>query len=185
MGLWTYLPAYYSNLCVWDDLPDFAVYSFPAPPGLPAPGTLMEWFLEGYGVVACEPSGILNLNRYLPVSVEQVRLVREIEMLADGNLTFSIGFSDVLSLQVDEQVIFSGENLFHSSPHWAERGYVSLDQQVSIPLSQGRHRIAGRFAGKRVFWLWAGAQDRGRGIPPAARHQLLIGYDLPLKSLER
>jgi hypothetical protein len=53
---------------------------------------------------------------------------------------------------VDEQVIFSGENLYHSSPHWNERGYVSLDQQeVSIPLSQGRHRILADLQAKEYF----------------------------------
>jgi hypothetical protein len=141
VGVWSYLPAYFANLRVWDDLPDFAVHSFPTPPGVAARGTIMEWFLEGYGMVSCEPGGILNLNRYLPVPLQPVRLVREMEMPAAGNLTFNIGFSDVLNLQVDEQVIFSGENLFHNSPHWVERGYVNMDQQVSIPLSQGRHRI--------------------------------------------
>ncbi len=161
VGLWSYLPAYYSNLCIWDDLPDFALYSFPTPPGLPAPGTVLEWFLEGYGVVTCEPGGILNLNRYLPVSVGQVRLLREMEMLADGNLTFSVGFSDALSLQVDEQVIFAGENLFHSSPHWAERGYVSLDQQVSIPLSQGRHRILADLQATEYFGFGLALQIEG------------------------
>ena len=152
VGLWTYLPAYFANLCVWDDLPDFGLYSFPAPPAPPASGMLLEWFLEGFGVVACEPSGILNLNRYLPVSVTQVRLVRVLEMLSDGCLTFSLGFSDVLSLQVDEQVIFTGENLFHSSPHWAERGYVSQDQQeVSLRLSKGRHRLSAELRAKEYF----------------------------------
>ena len=151
VGLWTYLPAYFANLCIWDDLPDFGLYSFPAPSAPPAPGTLLEWFLEGYGVVACEPSGILNLNRYLPITVGKVRLVRELEMLADGCLTFCLGFSDELSLQVDEQVIFTGENLFHSSPHWAERGYVNLAQQVSIPLSQGRHCLAVDLQAKEYF----------------------------------
>jgi hypothetical protein len=152
VGLWTYLPAYYANLCVWDDLPDFERYSFPPSPILPAHTAIMEWFLEGYGAVSCEPGGILNLNRYLPVSVGQVRLAREIQMAEDGNLTFHIGFSDALSLEVDEQVIFSGENLYHSSPHWNERGYVSLDQQeVSIPCSQGRHRILADLQAKEYF----------------------------------
>jgi len=152
VGLWTYLPAYYSNLRIWDDLPDFARVSFPPSPTSPATSAVMEWFLEGYGVVACEPGGILNLNRYLPVSVGQVRLAREFALVDDGNLTFNIGFSDALSLEVDGQVIFSGENLFHSSPHWHERGYVSPDQQeVSLSLPRGRHRILADLQAKEYF----------------------------------
>jgi hypothetical protein len=152
VGLWTFLPAYFANLCLWDDLPDFARYSFPSAPTLPVHTPLMEWFLEGYGAVTCEPSGILNLNRYLPVSVREVHLVREIEITEAGDFTFRIGFSDVLSLQVDEQVIFTGENLFHSSPNWIERGYVSLEgQQVSLALSQGRHRITANLQATEYF----------------------------------
>jgi hypothetical protein len=170
VGLWTYLPAYYSNLCIWDDLPDFAFHSFPAPPEAPAAGTLMEWFLEGFGVVHCEPSGILNLNRYLLVSVEQVRLVREIEMAVDGCLTFDIGFSDELSLQVDDQVIFTGQNIFHNSPDWSERGYVSLDQQVSLPVCQGRHRIAATLRAREFFGFGMALNIKG------GEYQLLPAY---------
>ena len=151
VGLWTYLPAYFSNLRVWDDLPDFASYTFPAPPELPASGTLMEWFLEGFGKVTCEPGGILNLNRYLPVTVEHARLVRWIEMAESGTLTFRLGFSDVLLLQVDEQEIFDGENLFHNTPNWSERGYVSLDTRVSHPLSSGLHKLTATLQTKEFF----------------------------------
>lgn len=152
VGLWTFLPAYFANLRVWDDLPDFAHFSFPPAPTLPVRTPLMEWFLEGYGVAACEPGGILNLNRFLPATVREARLVREVDMEQAGDFTFRLGFSDVLSLQVDEQVVFSGENLFHSSPHWAERGYVSLEQgQVRIPLSQGKHRIVAHLQATEYF----------------------------------
>jgi len=151
VGLWTFLPAYFANLRVWDDLPDFAHYSFPPAPTLPVRTPVMEWFLEGYGALACEPGGILNLNRYLPVTVREVHLVREIEMVEAGDFTFRVGFSDVLALQVDGEVIFTGENLFHSSPHWTERGYVSLEQKVSIPLSQGMHRILAHLQAKEYF----------------------------------
>jgi hypothetical protein len=150
-GLWTYLPAIFANLRIWDDLPDFVRYSFPTPPEPPAAGTLMEWFLDGFGKVTCEPSGILNLNRYLPVGFEQVRLRRWIEMEESGSLTLRIGFSDALSLCVDEEEIFRGENLFHNSPHWAERGYVSMDTQVMQALTKGRHQLTAILQAKEGF----------------------------------
>lgn len=141
VGLWTYLPAYFCNLRVWDDLPDWSSISFPPLPAEQAPGTLTEWFLEGYGKVTCESSGILNLNRYLPVTVQETRLIRQVEVLESGSFTFDLGFSDDLILQVDDQVIFMGQNTFHDSPHWSERGYVSLEQQVRCTLPSGVHRI--------------------------------------------
>jgi hypothetical protein len=151
VGLWTYLPAYFSNLCVWDDPPDLTSDSYLPLIETPAVGIVTSWFLEGFGVVETEPSGILNLNRYLPISVDEVRLVRDIELPVDGNLTFKVGFSDELTLQVDEGIIFRGENLFHSSPNWDERGYVSLNNQISHPLNKGIHRVTAELKAKEYF----------------------------------
>jgi hypothetical protein len=149
--LWTYLPAYFSNLRIWDDAPAWAAISFPELDESVMPGTVSEWFLEGYGTVTCEPGGILNLNRYLPVSVNEVRLMRQVEVLEHGNFSFHTGYSDMLRLQVDEQVIFSGVNLFKSSPNWHERGYVSADHQVSHPLARGVHSISVTLKAKEFF----------------------------------
>jgi hypothetical protein len=41
-GLWTYLPAHFSNLRIWDDAPDFSAVSFPASPEKSSPGTVTE-----------------------------------------------------------------------------------------------------------------------------------------------
>jgi hypothetical protein len=150
-GLWTYLPAYFSNLCVCNDPPDFPPDSQLTPIENPAIGTVTEWFLEGFGKVTTEPSGILNLNRYLPISVDEVRLVQGIQLPEDGNLTFQVGFSDALTLQVDEEVIFRGENLYHNTPNWEERGYVSLSQQVSHHLSKGIHQLTAILKAKENF----------------------------------
>jgi hypothetical protein len=162
-GLWTYLPAIFANLRIWDDLPDFVRYSFPTPPEPPASGTLMEWFLDGFGEVTCEPSGILNLNRYLPGGGEQVYLRRWIEMEEDGNLSFSFGFSDELSLRVDEQEVFNGSNLFHNSPHWSERGYVSMDSRVTQTLTKGQHRLTAALQSKEGFGFGVALAIEGNG----------------------
>jgi hypothetical protein len=151
VGLWTYRPAYFCNWQVWDDLPDWSSPSIPAPHEPPALGVLTEWFLEGYGKVICEPGGILNLNRYLPVSVDQVRLVRWLELAQEAELTFTLGFSDELILQVDEQDIFSGQNIFHPSPEWSKRGYVCLDHRVRHRLTSGLHKITADLKATEYF----------------------------------
>lgn len=151
VGLWTYLPAYFSNLRIWDDAPDWSAYTFPTPTDEIALGMITEWFLEGFGRVACEPGGVLNLNRYLPNTVDQARLVQWIEMEENGSLDFNFGFSDELTLEVDGQVIFTGENLWHDTPDWSERGYVSMDHQVSHPLSQGRHCLTATLKTREPF----------------------------------
>ncbi|MGB7538160.1 MAG: hypothetical protein WBM17_06445 [Anaerolineales bacterium] len=141
IGLWTYKPAYFSNFRIWDETPGLSSAVFPSPPATHAPGTVDGWFMDGFGAMACEPSGILNLNRYLPASTREVRLVRRIEMREDGNLAFHIGFSDDLSLQVDEDIIFSGQNKWKDTPVWSDRGYASMDHGVRIDLTRGVHTL--------------------------------------------
>ncbi len=169
VGLWTYLPAHFSNLRIWDDTPDWTAISFPDLDESAMPGMVTEWFLEGYGTVACEPGGILNLNRYLPVSVTEVRLMRQVEVLEDGNFSFHTGFSDELTLQVDEQVIFSGVNLFNSSPKW-RRAWLREGGQPGEPsFATGSAHHQRNVEGKGILRFWIGAQDRGQGISVAAR----------------
>jgi hypothetical protein len=140
IGLWTYLPAYYCDLRVITlehDLP-------PAAAADPiAPGCLNEWFVEGFGSIGCEPTGIFNLNRYFPVALGEVRLTRSIEVLAAGPIDFDIGFSDDLTLQIDDQTIFTGQHHFQGmSKEWATRGYVEPTTHVQHTVAPGRHRLA-------------------------------------------
>jgi hypothetical protein len=151
IGLWTYKPAFFSNLRVWDDPPEFSMSSSPARPESRVPGTIDGWFLEGFGAVACEPNGILNLNRYLPVSVREVRLQRRMDLSEDGTLTFHIGFSDELSLKIDGQEIFSGSHTWKDSPEWAERGYVSPDHRGERALPRGVHTVTAELKATEYF----------------------------------
>ncbi|CAG0930389.1 hypothetical protein TFLX_01707 [Thermoflexales bacterium] len=139
IGLWTYLPAHYCDLRVTTlehDLP-------PAAPDQPIdPGNIDAWFVEGFGSIACEPTGILNLNRYLPLSVGEVRLSRWIDVTAADSIELDVGFSDELTLQIDDQVIFTGRNVFQSlSANWATRGYVEPTTHLRQALTPGRHRL--------------------------------------------
>ncbi|HTP10875.1 MAG TPA: hypothetical protein VMP08_21625, partial [Anaerolineae bacterium] len=107
IGLWTYLPAYYCDLSVTPlehDLPS-AVGNCPIDPD-----SIDEWFMAGFGVITCEPTRILNLNRYFPVALGEVRLTRLIDVLAAGPIELDVGFSDELTLQIDNKVIFTGQH---------------------------------------------------------------------------
>jgi hypothetical protein len=141
IGLWSYKPAFFSNLRIWDETPELSRAAFPACQPVPETGTVDGWFLEGFGAVSCEPSGILNLSRYLPAFTREVKLVRRIEMAADGVLAFQIGFSDELSLQVDGKDVFTGECTWKDTPEWSDRGYASLEHRVELNLSRGLHTI--------------------------------------------
>jgi hypothetical protein len=139
IGLWTYLPAQYCDLRVTTlehDLP-------PADPGQPIdPSNITTWFADGFGQIACEPNGILNLNRYFPVALGEVRLIRLIDVAAEETIELEVGFSDELTLQIDDEAIFTGRNVFQGmSNDWATRGYVEPTTHLQHTLTPRRHRL--------------------------------------------
>jgi hypothetical protein len=151
IGLWTYLPAYFSNLRVGDDSPMFDFSGVTGPLQELPPGLVGSWLLEGYGAIEAEPHGILNLNRYLPIQTREATLIREIEVHEGGNFEFSPGFSDQLILEIDGDIIFQGENTFAPGSVWEERGYVSIADGISHYLSAGVHRITARLKATEPF----------------------------------
>lgn len=161
IGLWTYKPACFSNFRLWDDTPGLLSADFPASPPIPTPGTVDGWFLDGFGALRCEPGGILILNRYLPASTREVRLVRRLEMPDAGTLTVHVGFSDELLLQVDEREVFSGHNTWKDTSERADRGYASLDYRVEIQLSRGFHTITAHLKASEYFGFGMAARIEG------------------------
>ena len=148
-GIWTFKPAYFSGRRISECV------EFPKcrwePPGAPE-GAIDEWFAEGFGVVRCEPEGILNLNRYFPVSVEEVVLTRRFETECHGELDLGFGFSDQLSLELDGEVIFEGSNTFAGFADYGARGYVYAGMHsVSRIVSKGVHRLTARLRVTEAF----------------------------------
>lgn len=168
IGIWSYLPAYFSNLRVVSGV-DYAPLSpkvAPSPPGLvpgsPAgargdasgsPGLVDEWFLEGFGSVRCEPSGILNLNRYLPLTLSEARLVRRLVAERKTQLEINFGFSDVLTLALDDQVLYEGKHLYEQGTDPRKLGYVGLDYTLECTLSPGEHTLAATLS-RTEFFGW-------------------------------
>jgi hypothetical protein len=142
VGLWTFRPAYFSDLRVSEcrGLPQEAWQ----PPTAPE-GVVDEWFVEGFGVVQCEPGGILNLNRFLPISTEEVTLTRQFEAVSEAELELGLGFSDELVLDVDGETIFQGTNTFAGFASYEERGYVYADMKSATrTVSPGVHKLTAR-----------------------------------------
>lgn len=148
LGLWTYRPAYFRNLRIYNSPltgpPE--VEPDPATPKthLP-PGTVTEWFAEGYGTVMTEPSGILLLNRYLPMTLKEVTLWRRFNLKYDAEVKMTLGFSDDCSLSIDDENVFNGTNTFRPSPDRAGRGYVQpCSHKVSKKMQPGEHKVSAK-----------------------------------------
>jgi hypothetical protein len=161
-GLWTYRPAYFCDLqvstCAGLDIPQGEMPSA-------AKGTVESWSVEGYGVVTCEPNGVTNLNRYLPISLGEVRLIRRFEILEEGPVTFGFGFSDALSLELDGQEVFSGENTFKGFEDRAARGYAELGMRsLRQVLSPGTYCLAATLQVSEPFGWGLALAVHGEGL---------------------
>jgi hypothetical protein len=140
IGLWSFSPAYFCDFQVVEceklEVPNGEVQSI-------AEGVIETWFVEGYGVVSCEPNGTVNLNRYIPISMEKARMLRSFETFEGGEIRFDFGFSDVLTLELDGEVVYYGENRFAGFTDRAARGYAELGMEsVSVVVASGKHELA-------------------------------------------
>jgi hypothetical protein len=130
-----------------------------------AEGVLESWYLEDYGMVTCEPNGVVNLNRYLPTSIEKARLIRKFETSEDGEIRFEFGFSDILSLELDHEVVYRGENTFRGFADRAERGYAELGvESVRKVLGAGNHYLTAELDVSEGFGWGLALAARGEGF---------------------
>ncbi len=161
-GLWTYRPAYFCDLrvstCDGLDIPRGETPSA-------AEGTVGAWLVEGYGVVTCEPNGVISLNRYLPTSLSEARLTRRFATSEGGAVALEFGFSDALTLELDGQVVFSGENTFKGFADRAARGYVELGiQSLRQVLTPGTHCLTAVLRVSEGFGWGLALAAHGEGL---------------------
>ena len=84
--------------------------------------------------------------------MEEVKLTRRFEALSDGELQLYLGFSDELSLELDEKLVFEGSNTFAGSGNYEERGYAYPGMSlVSRIVSKGVHRVTARLKVTETF----------------------------------
>lgn len=139
MGLWTYRPARFRNLSVTPPRPfEDLSGEHPQTPE----GGIDAWWLEGFGTITTEPSGVLNLHRYLPSSETEVRLVREFVVGDEIDLELSFGYSDELRLSLDGELLFEGTHTFAGFESEEARGWVRpLENRLVRRTGAGRHTL--------------------------------------------
>ena len=107
------------------------------------PGTITAWLAEGYGVVHCEPHGILNLNRYFPLSLGEVTLTRRFTLHSESKVTMNFGLSDDLTLSIDGLPLYTSTKPFRPTAGAEGRGYIKFDTcKMSRSLCSGTHVLS-------------------------------------------
>ncbi len=139
VGLWTFRPARFRNLCVtparsFDNLSG----EIPQAPE----GVIDAWWLPGTGSITTEANGVLNLNRYKPSSYGEVQLVRYFSLDDRLDLEIAFGYSDELQLSLDGTMLFEGTNTFAGFESYEARGWVRPEYgRLVHPTGAGRHRL--------------------------------------------
>jgi hypothetical protein len=139
VGIWSFLPAYFCDLRV---LTSDAIDGLEGVRPQAEPGVVYEWFVENYGVVGAGLNGVVNLNRLISPAVGEARLVRRFEIADDECVRFEFGFSDSLSLELDGEAIFSGDNTYRGGDEWDAQGYVEVGARaIERYVKAGSHRL--------------------------------------------
>lgn len=147
IGVWSFRPAHFAELRI-RPLEGSAGVSEGAAPLHPQ----CAWVLEGVGPVRAEPSGIINLNRYLPVSDQPALLQREFTVGPEGEVELRFGFSDELRLLVDGEEVFAGAHRFAGFSDRQSRGYIEPDtHRVTLRLTPGRHTLIAEVTAREPF----------------------------------
>ncbi len=139
VGLWTFKPALFRNLRI--SAPKDITGAKGAHPQIP-PGTVTSWQLQDGKILECEPTGILNLNRHMPLSPEAVKISRSFHLPAPAKVHIGFGFSDNLALFIDGKEMFRGSNVFKGFKDLPSRGWVTPDREtLELQLPAGNHRV--------------------------------------------
>lgn len=148
IGVWSFRPAHFAEL----RLRPLEGQPVEIEPKAAPPDLVAEWELDGVGPVRTEPNGILNLNRYLPVSDQAAFLRRELIVGPEGAVELRFGFSDELRLLVDGEEIFVGANRFTGFADRQSRGYIEPDgQRIPLRLTPGRHELTAELTAREPF----------------------------------
>jgi hypothetical protein len=85
---------------------------------------------------------VLNLNRFLVPSSDEVRLRRRFKVGHAGEVELGVGFSDLLVLRLDGVLLFEGLNEFKGFDEPADRGWVEVGPAaVRARVEAGEHEL--------------------------------------------
>ncbi len=139
VGVWTFRPARFRDLCV---TPPRSLDSLSGETPQPPEGAIDAWWIPGTGSVACEPNGVLNLNRYRAPSDTELRVIRRFALDDEIDLEVSFGYSDELRLILDGTQLYEGTNVFAGFESEEARGWVRPESnRLVCRTGAGHHQL--------------------------------------------
>lgn len=89
-----------------------------------------------------ESSGVLNIARYTPISEEKNSVLVKLDIRSDNRQLkkLDFGYSDLVTVYVNGQAVYSGSNIFRSRDY-RYLGTIGYFDSVYLPLRKGNNEI--------------------------------------------
>ncbi|MBN1118050.1 MAG: hypothetical protein JXA77_12640, partial [Bacteroidales bacterium] len=186
IGVCSYHPAYFANLKVIK--PDTVVSFKPEPKTTFNNTYISNWLIsEPYDnydftienpflndsivskwrIIDTEENNLMNLNRYFTFSKSKNTVLAKviINSKKPQKKKMYMGFSDKIRIYLNTESIYTGDNSFHESDKFEDRGYV-LDkhQMIELQLEKGENELILEISENKFGWGFIAQLEDLNGI---------------------
>ncbi len=128
---------------------------------------LKDSFITSYQTIETEEGYLMNLNRHFTKSKTKNTVLAKVylnsEVAQTKNLYF--GYSDKIKVYLNSEELFAGDNGFHESENYADRGYVTDEQEIiALPLLKGENQLILEIAEEKFGWGFIARLEDVEGI---------------------
>ena len=117
--------------------------------------------------IKTEENHLMNLNRHFTFSKSKNTVLAKviINSKKPQKKKLYVGFSDKIRIYLNTESIFTGDNSFHESDKFEDRGYV-LDkhQTIELPLEKGENEVILEISEKKFGWGFITQLENLKGI---------------------
>jgi len=128
---------------------------------------LNDSLITAYHQIETEEGYLMNLNRYFTKSKTKNTVLAKVVLNSEiaQKKNFHFGYSDRIKVYLNSTELFTGDNSFHESESYADRGYVSDKQEtIELPLVKGENEIILEIAEEKFGWGFIARLEDLKGI---------------------
>ena len=128
---------------------------------------LNDSIVRKWQTVNAEEDYLINLNRHFALSKTKNTVLAKVTIDSKKKQTKKLyfGYSDKIKIYLNEDSVFIGDNSFHESDKFEDRGYV-LDkhQMIELPLEKGENELFFEISEKMFGWGFIAKLEDLKGI---------------------
>jgi len=128
---------------------------------------LKDSLITTYHQIDTEDGYLMNLNRHFTKSKAKNTVLAKVVLNSEKaqKKNFHFGYSDKIKVYLNSNELFFGDNSFHESESYADRGYVSDKQEtLELPLVKGENEIILEIAEEKFGWGFIARLEDLKGI---------------------